>query len=135
MKIRTFIRLNFWAFLLDVISIIIVISFLLNHNTVFKGILFFIFVIVIYNGIRLHFLYTYRKKSLEILILKNREKIREDSFNEFMKSPCGRMIVVEALLALEKKDLYPILLKKNHFFKNLNNKNVSKVEIVPYKES
>jgi len=52
-----------------------------------------------------------KKKEIEILVKRNKAEFRPDTFETFMKAPCGRLLVRAVLCELEKPDEYKNLLK------------------------
>ena len=52
-----------------------------------------------------------KKIKMDILIKRNRDEFRPDTFSVFMQAPCGRLIVHQALRDLHKQHEYKSLLK------------------------
>ena len=51
-----------------------------------------------------------KKIKREILVKKNKEEFRHDTFEVFMQAPCGRLIVRSVLAEIGKKSEYKNLL-------------------------
>ncbi|MDR0563270.1 MAG: hypothetical protein LBG73_11370 [Spirochaetaceae bacterium] len=52
----------------------------------------------------------YKKLKMDILIKRNQDEFRPDTFTVFMQSPCGRLMVRQVLRDLHKPDEYKSLL-------------------------
>jgi len=52
-----------------------------------------------------------KKREIELLIKRNRDNFRPDTFEKFMQAPCGRLIARQVLRDLNKPDEYKSLLK------------------------
>jgi len=52
-----------------------------------------------------------KKKEIEILVKRNKDEFRPDTFEVFMKAPCGRLVVRSVLSELGKQNEYKNLLK------------------------
>lgn len=52
-----------------------------------------------------------KKREMELLIKRNRGEFRPETFEVFMRAPCGRLIVRRVLRDLNKRDEYKALLK------------------------
>jgi hypothetical protein len=52
-----------------------------------------------------------KKLKMDILIKRNQDKFRPDTFSVFMQAPCGRLIVHYVLRDLNKQGEYKSLLK------------------------
>jgi hypothetical protein len=52
-----------------------------------------------------------KKLKTDILIKRNHDEFRPDTFDVFMQAPCGRLIVHYVLRALDKRGEYKSLLK------------------------
>jgi len=73
-----------------------------------------------------------KKKEIEILVKRNRLEFRPDTFEVFMRAPCGRLVVRSALTELGKSNEYKNLLKmKKPFFTEIK-QNCAPVRTVVY---
>lgn len=136
MKIRTILRISTWALIFDSLSALSFSCAILNSR--YRAILIIGIVaslIFLFNGVRLHSHFTARVRTLNILIAKNRTKLREDTFAEFMYAPCGRLLVKEALDTLGLPDEYARVAKRHPLFSRSHMKHRFSLEIVPYTES
>ncbi|MDR0321624.1 MAG: hypothetical protein LBI28_08980 [Treponema sp.] len=52
-----------------------------------------------------------KKEKIDILIKRNQDEFRPDTFDVFMQAPCGRLIVHYVLRNLNKQEEYKSLLK------------------------
>jgi hypothetical protein len=52
-----------------------------------------------------------KKREIELLIKRNQKEFRPDTFEVFMRAPCGRLIARQVLRDLNKRDEYKSLLK------------------------
>jgi len=52
-----------------------------------------------------------KKKEIDILVKRNKAEFRPDTFEVFMRAPCGRLLVRTVLSDLGKKDEYKNLSK------------------------
>lgn len=131
--VRRFLRLNAWAFVLDIsaVSSLAIIG-AGRHCLVFFWLGLVVVFFLAFNGIRLHSHYPDRVRVLDILIKKNKQGIREDSFCEFMYAPCGRMVVREALDILGEKRLYKKLAASCPLFSRKLLRERTSLEIIPY---
>jgi hypothetical protein len=50
-------------------------------------------------------------KEIDILVKRNQDEFRPETFTIFMQAPCGRLVVHQALRDLHKRDKYKFLLK------------------------
>jgi len=53
----------------------------------------------------------YKKREIDLLVNRNKNEFRPDTFEVFMQAPCGRLVVREALRDLNKLEEYKTLLK------------------------
>jgi hypothetical protein len=63
------------------------------------------------SAIKLFSAWESKKKELDILVNRNQDNFRPDTFDLFMQAPCGRLLVKQALKDLNKKEEYKYLLK------------------------
>jgi len=63
-----------------------------------------------------------KKREIELLIKRNQDNFRPDTFEKFMQAPCGRLIARQVLRDLNKPDEYKSLLKlRKPFWVRLRN--------------
>lgn len=76
-----------------------------------------------------------KKRKYHVLIERNAETIRHDTFSEYMKAPCGRLLVKIVLKDLDKQNEYKSLKKyKEPFIKKLAKAHKPKKSIVYMRE-
>lgn len=111
--IRTFLFLNFWTLVLDVITLVILSIILLTSLPLYiKLPLGLLFLYTLLKALELHIKIDDKYRARTILLAKNRAIFREDTFEKYMAAPCGRMLVKEVLLSLNKYYLYKTINKK-----------------------
>lgn len=109
-KFFRFIYLNSYSFLLLFCGIIFVIVPLFKVSKwliipqIFIGLFFF------YHSFRLFSTWNDKKIKYEILIGKNKNEFRPDSFKIFMQAPCGRLLTKAVLKDLSCRERYKELL-------------------------
>ena len=52
-----------------------------------------------------------KKREIDLLVKRNKNEFRPDTFEVFMQAPCGRLVVREALRELNTQGEYKTLLK------------------------
>lgn len=110
------IRLNLWAFLLDGLGVLLLVSG--TGVAWLTEIWWWIFPFAILGfiplkeGLRIHSTTPAKLKSFAVLLGKNRRELRPESFRIFLKAPCGRIIVREVLGELGKKQEYSQIKKQ-----------------------
>ena len=109
-KFFRFIYLNTYSFLLLFCGIIFVIVPLFKVSKwliipqIFIGLFFF------YHSFRLFSTWNDKKIKYEILIGKNKNEFRPDSFKIFMQAPCGRLLTKSVLKDIGCRERYKELL-------------------------
>lgn len=63
------------------------------------------------TSVKLFSTWEYKKKEIDILIKRNQNEFRPDTFGVFMQAPCGRLIVRQVLQDLNMKNEYKSLVK------------------------
>ena len=53
-----------------------------------------------------------KTKKIDILIKRNQDVFRPDTFDVFMQAPCGRLVVRQALQDLQRQNEYKALIKR-----------------------
>lgn len=121
-KIFKFIYLNTYSFLLlfcGIISILVPLYKISKVLFIPQVIVFFIF---FYYSVKL--LSTYKDKLIkcDILLKKNKDEFRPETFKIFMQAPCGRLVTKSVLQDLNQKDKYKeLLIYKEPFFVSVKN--------------
>jgi len=76
-----------------------------------------------------------KKRKYHVLFERNVESIRPDTFSEYMKAPCGRLLVKIVLKDIDKQNEYKNLKKyKEPFIKKLAKAHKPKKSIVYMRE-
>lgn len=121
-KIFKFIYLNTYSFLLLFCGIIsILIPFYKISKVLFipQVIVFFIF---FYYSVKLFSTYKDKLIKCDILLKKNKDEFRPETFKIFMQAPCGRLVTKSVLQDLNQKDKYKeLLIYKEPFFVSVKN--------------
>lgn len=129
--LRTFIYLNFWAFLLDIIvvlsGVVIVYCPLTFYFKILPG-LGVLFILL--KAVELHATVGRKYRARIVLLARNRKSFREDSFEQYMVAPCGRMIVRDVLISLNRKSEFE-LLKRKYYKGFFSSDNKSSLVIIP----
>lgn len=107
------IRLFFYPFIvfLTTGSLLFVI-YLLDFSITLKFILIPIAIYILTISINLAFTYRSKIRSISILIEKNKLDFKQNSFQEYMKAPCGRQVVKISLNKINKAYFYDLLKKE-----------------------
>lgn len=73
-----------------------------------------------------------KKRKYEVLMTRNRETLRPDTFKEYMEAPCGRLLTRVVLKDLGQADQYKMLWKMYHipYWKHLKNECKPKKTVV-----
>lgn len=120
MKILRFLYINIYSFLIICTGILVLI---LPFYRITLWILLVQGLIAIYLfNISLKLFSTYNDKLIKIKILlgKNKNKFRPETFKVFMQAPCSRLMVRYVLKIMNKRDEYKNLLKfKKTFVENM----------------
>lgn len=91
--------------------------------------------IIIKGSIEIFKSWNDKKRKYHVLFERNAETIRHDTFSEYMKAPCGRLLVKIVLKDLDKQNEYKSLKKyKESFIKKLAKAHKPKKSIVYMKE-
>lgn len=112
--ISTFSRylyLNTYAFLLLIIGISISAIPLWGYSILYTILQGIISIICLKGSISIFKSWDDKKRKYQILMVRNNETFREDTFREYMKAPCGRLLVKLVLKDLGISDQYRGLLK------------------------
>lgn len=129
---QRYLYLNTYAFLLILIGIGTSAFPLWSYSilyTIAQGI---ISIICIKGGISIFKSWDDKKRKYQILMTRNYDAFREDTFSEYMKAPCGRLLVKIVLKDLGINHQYSGLLKyKTSFIAYIrDNRKTQKVKIV-----
>lgn len=109
-KFFRFLFLNIYSFLLLFCGIILIILPLWEINLLILIPQILLFIFFIKNSVRIFSAYKSKLKELKILCERNKKSFRKDTFEIFMKAPCGRLLVRCALKDLNQKEKYKDLL-------------------------
>ena len=111
MKMTRFLYLNIYSFLLAGAGILVLALpfYLLSKWTlVIQGIAA---VKIFLISARLFSSWESKNREIELLVNRNKNEFRPDTFTVFMQAPCGRLVACEALRILNKQEQYKTLLK------------------------
>ncbi len=121
-KIFKFIYLNTYSFLLLFCGIICILVPIYKVSKIFfipQVIVFFIF---FYYSVKLFSTYKDKLIKCDILLKKNKDEFRPETFKIFMQAPCGRLVTKSVLQDLNQKDKYKeLLIYKEPFFVSVKN--------------
>lgn len=121
-KIFKFIYLNTYSFLLlfcGIISILVPLYKISKVLFIPQVIVFFIF---FYYSVKLFSTYKDKLIKCDILLKKNKDEFRPETFKIFMQAPCGRLVTKSVLQDLNQKDKYKdLLIYKEPFFVSVKN--------------
>ena len=121
-KIFKFIYLNTYSFLLLFCGIISILLPIYKVSKIFfipQVIVFFIF---FYYSVKLFSTYKDKLIKYDILLKKNKDEFRPETFKIFMQAPCGRLVTKSVLQDLNQKDKYKeLLIYKEPFFVSVKN--------------
>lgn len=121
-KIFKFIYLNTYSFLLLFCGIISILVPIYKVSKIFfipQVIVFFIF---FYYSVKLFSTYKDKLIKCNILLKKNKDEFRPETFKIFMQAPCGRLVTKSVLQDLNQKDKYKeLLIYKEPFFVSVKN--------------
>ena len=113
-----FLYLNLYSFLLLIAGILVI---LLPFYKISKWVLIPQGIIALYllvTGGKLFSTWDDKKAKISILLGKNKDEFRPDTFEVFMQAPCGRLVTKTVLADLGKSHEYRNLLKfKKPFLK------------------
>jgi hypothetical protein len=106
-----FLYLNIYAFLLVFAGIL---TFILPFYLISKWILVAQGIIAIklfFISGKLFSAWDAKKREIDLLVNRNKNEFRPDTFEVYMQAPCGRLVVREALRELNIQKEYKTLLK------------------------
>ncbi|MCW7467684.1 hypothetical protein [Leptospira levettii] len=106
--------------------------YLLDFSVVPKFILLPIPIYILTISINLAFTYKSKIRSIYILIKKNKLDLKKNSFQDYMKAPCGRQVVKISLNKINKAYCYNLL--KKEFPIEIFNYKKTTTKFVFYKE-
>lgn len=99
---------------------------------IIRTLLALVSLIILAKAIELHVSVKRKHRARTILIEKNRILFKEESFEQFMGAPCGRMLVRDVLDVLGRQAEYQLLEKR--YYKGFFAGTKSELVIIPYKE-
>lgn len=108
--------LNFWAFFLLFLSIGL--GFLPAYRYGWVAIVCQVIAvfIVLKGAVNIFHSWEDKKRKYNVLMERNKEEFRADTFSEFMAAPCGRLLVKIVLHDLGIPDRYKPMRKANRHF-------------------
>jgi hypothetical protein len=127
-----FLYINLYAFLLAFTGILTlaVPLFLISKWFIIPQIIIAIFVLS--TSIKLFSTWKDKLREIDLLVNRNKNEFRPDTFEIYMQAPCGRLVVRQALKKLNKQDEFKELLKlKKPFFQSCR-ENLVPVKTVIY---
>ena len=112
-SILRYVYLNMYGLLLLFLGLVL----LFTIPTLNLSVLLFVFKCIVvayflFCGIRILASWSEKKKHYGQLISINKNRIKDESFESFMQTPCGRLLTKSVLRELNKRDYYPILKAK-----------------------
>ncbi len=113
-RARFWLIVNIYAILLDVIGLVMFAAALLLLRTWFVTavLCFFLAVVMLYGGFGVHSTYPEKRRIYSILIRKNRDGVKMESFKDFLSVPCHRVVVRMVLYHLHQSAMYSAIKKK-----------------------
>lgn len=91
--------------------------------------------IILKGSVEIFISWNDKKRKYHVLFERNAESIRPDTFSEYMKAPCGRLLVKIVLKDIDKQNEYKNLKKyKEPFIKKLTKTHKPKKSIVYIRE-
>lgn len=127
-----FLYLNIYSFILVFAGILVI---FLPFYMISKWILIpqgIIALYLFYTGCKLFSTWDDKKAKIAILLGKNKDEFRPDTFKQFMEAPCGRLVVRIVLAELGKSHEYKALLIMKKPFFVLLKENCTPTEAVVY---
>ncbi len=106
-----FLYLNIYSLLLVIVGFLILLLPLYKINIWLLVIQIIVAINFFIVGGRLFATYHDKKRMINILLTKNRNKFQPETFKEYMQAPCGRLVVRIVLSELDKSNEYRNLLK------------------------
>lgn len=130
-RILRFCYLNIYSFLLLFLSFVII-AVPLYKITAWLLVLQIILAIYIFiQSIKLFSSWQDKKLKYKILMGKNKNEFRPETFKAFMQMPCGRLLTKAVLKDLGKKSEYKNLIKyKTPFLKSIKNNFVPEKTVI-----
>ena len=105
-----FLYLNIYGFILcgtGILTLVIPFYWISKWTLVLQSI---VAIKIFAIAIKLFSTWSDKKRSINILIKKNRGRFRPESFEEYMQAPCGKLVVRQVLKALNRQEDYKMLL-------------------------
>ena len=109
--VSKFLYLNIYSFLIvcaGILSLAIPFYLISKWTLVLQGI---IAICLFSTAGKLFSTWDYKKREITLLVNKNKNEFRPDTFEIFMQAPCGRLVVRQALHDLNMQGKYKTLLK------------------------
>ena len=131
-----FVYLNAYAFLLFIIGVGIAFTpiYKSGHWWLVAAQVVTVF-IILKGSVEIFKSWNDKKRKYHVLIERNAETLRPDTFSEYMKAPCGRLLVKIVLKDIDKQNEYKNLKKyKEPFINKLVKTHKPKKSIVYMRE-
>ena len=106
MKLIQFLFINVFAFLLFALGVVVLFMPKELFYLIFKILIAVIFIV---SCVNLFIEWPAKKHLIEILVLRNRNEIRLDTFKKHKETLCGKLVVMYTMNMLRKTDNYRTL--------------------------
>jgi len=122
MKVSRFLYLNIYSFLIvcaGILTLILPLYLITKWTLIAQGIIAIKLFLI---SSKLFSTWDTKKREIDLLVKRNKNKFRPDTFEVYMQAPCGRLVVHEALKELNIRGEYKTLLKlQKPFLERLKN--------------
>jgi len=108
---RRFLYLNIYSFVLvfsGALALLIPLYLISKWFWILQGIAA---LVLFAQGIKMFYTWDDKRIKWEVLLNRNREEFRPDTFEQFIQAPCGRLLAKSVLAELGKSNEYKNLLK------------------------
>jgi hypothetical protein len=110
-NVSRFLYLNIYSFLIvcaGILTLILPLYLITKWTLVVQGIVAIKLFLI---AGKLFSTWDVKKREIDLLVKRNKNEFRPDTFEVFMQAPCGRLVVREALRELNTQGEYKTLLK------------------------
>jgi len=110
-KVSRFLYLNIYSFLIvcaGILTLILPFYLITKWTLIAQGIIAIKLFLI--SG-KLFSTWDAKKREIDLLVKRNKNEFRPDTFEIYMQAPCGRLVVHEALRDLNMREEYKTLLK------------------------
>jgi hypothetical protein len=132
MKARRFLYLNSYALLLAILGAGVLLVPLFKISPWFLAIQIPVAVKIFMVSSRLFSTWSDKKRMMVLLLNKNKNEFRPESFKLYMQAPCSRLLVKSVLRQLDQKHRYRELLSYKEPFLSALKKNLAPVKTRVY---